>query len=59
MATTKHNIEHGKKQREKIAKLYRETGGNVSAISRAIGLARATVYNHLHKMGVESRPRPV
>ena len=47
---------HGEKQREAIAKAYPHYAGNISAIARALGITRATVYCHIRKMGGIKKP---
>jgi len=42
---------HGAEQREKIAALYDQLSGNVSAIARAMNLGRSAVRAHIQKMG--------
>ncbi len=46
---------HGESQRERIDALYQEVRGNISEISRRLGISRSTVQNHLRKMGI-SKP---
>ena len=45
--------QHGVEQREAIAKLMAKHAGNVSAIARDMGLSRATVQEHIRKLGVK------
>lgn len=47
---------HGTEQRQRIADLYNQLGGNISAIARAMGLARATIQDHIRRMGGISKP---
>jgi len=48
--------EHGEAQRERIAELYGTLAGNISAIAREMGIARATVREHIQKMGGIKKP---
>ena len=45
--------QHGVEQREAIAKLIAKHAGNVSAIARDMGLTRATVQEHIRKLGMK------
>lgn len=47
---------YSEKQREEVAKLYRELSGNVSAIARALDITRSTVRSHIRKLGGISKP---
>ena len=48
--------QHGELQRERIAELYKQFGGNVAAIAKEMGLARGTIHDHIQKMGGIKRP---
>lgn len=56
MALTRANERRGKEQRDTLAKLYKETGGNVSEISRRMGVSRGTVQGHMRKAGLYAKP---
>ena len=43
--------QHGINQRELIASMYSKHAGNISAISKEMNLTRATVREHIRKMG--------
>lgn len=47
---------HAEKQRKRIAELYRQYGGNISAIARRMNITRRTVRFHLHKLGGIKKP---
>src|ERR1700676_5284248 len=53
---TQARKQHGELQRERIAELYKQTGGSVTAIAREMGLARGTVHDHIEKMGGIKKP---
>lgn len=48
--------EHGIKQREKVAALFKKHLGNVSAIAREMRIERSTVRKHLAKLGLNAKP---
>src|SRR5258708_1103634 len=48
--------QHGEVQRERIAELYKQFGGNVAAIAKEMGLARGTIYSHIQKLGGIKKP---
>ena len=48
--------QHAELQQERIAELYNQLGGNVSAIAKEMGLARGTIHHHIEKMGGIKRP---
>ena len=48
--------QHAELQRERIAELYNQNGGDVAAIAQEMGLARGTIHHHIEKMGGIKRP---
>ena len=48
--------QHGEEQRERIAELYSQFGGSVTAIAKEMGIARGTVHGHIKKMGGIKKP---
>ena len=48
--------QQGELQRERIAELYKQFGGNVAAIAKEMGVARGTVHHHIEKMGGIKKP---
>jgi len=51
-ATNAHTA-HGVAQRERISELYAKHSGNISGIAKEMNLARATVREHIQKMGIK------
>jgi hypothetical protein len=48
--------QQGELQRERIAELYKQFGGNVTKIAQEMGIARGTVHHHIEKMGGIKKP---
>jgi len=48
--------QHAEEQRERIAELYNQFGGNVAKVAQEMGLARGTVHHHIEKMGGIKKP---
>lgn len=42
--------------KQKVSELFELTGGNVSEISRQLGVARSTVHHHLRSLGLDNKP---
>ena len=42
--------------RDKVAEAYERLGGNVSAVSRELNLARGTVQYHIKRIGINTKP---
>ena len=43
-------------RREQVREAYERLGGNVSAVSRELGISRSTVHHHLKKLNMHGRP---
>lgn len=45
--------------KQRVAELWEQTGGNVSEISRIIGVARSTVHHHMRSLGLDKSSKPL